>query len=101
MAKKHIPMRKCVVCGKSYPKRELVRIVRTPEGKVEVDPLGKKPGRGAYLCHNPTCWDLQVAIPKLQRDLRASLDEDARRALEAFAEEHIKAGNPATAGKPL
>ncbi len=94
-------MRKCVVCGISYPKRELVRIVRTPEGNVEIDPLGKKPGRGAYLCHNPACWDLRVAIPKLQRALRVTFDESARRALESFAKEHIEAGDPATAGKPL
>ncbi len=100
MAKGHIPVRKCVVCGRSYPKRELVRIVRTPEGKVEIDPQGKKPGRGAYLCHNPACWDMKVAVSKLQRALRVTLDEEARRALEEFAKMHIEAGEPATAGKP-
>ncbi len=85
MAKKHVPIRTCVVCGTSRPKRELIRIVRTPEGKVELDLTGKKPGRGAYLCPRVECWDLRVAIPRLQRSLRATLDEEARAALEAYA----------------
>ncbi len=99
MAKKHVPMRTCVVCGESYPKRELVRIVRTPEGSVELDLQGKKPGRGAYLCRKPSCWDLRVAVPKLQRSLRATIDEEARAALEEFARE-ILAEASATVGEP-
>ena len=99
MAKKHIPMRTCVVCGETYPKRELVRIVRTPEGRVEIDPRGKKPGRGAYLCHKPECWDLKVAVPRLQRSLRATINQEARAALEAYAQE-ILAEASATVGEP-
>ena len=98
MSRKHIPMRTCVVCGESYPKRELVRIVRTPEGRVEIDPQGKKPGRGAYLCHKPSCWDLQVAVPRLQRSLRVTFDEEARAALEAHARK-ILADVSATVGE--
>ena len=99
MAKKHIPMRTCVVCGETYPKRDLVRIVRTPDGRVEIDLRGKKPGRGAYLCHKPECWDLTVAVPRLQRALRATLDEEARAALKAYAQE-ILAEASATVGEP-
>ena len=44
-----IPMRKCVATGESLPKKELIRIVRTPDGNVEIDETGKKNGRGAYL----------------------------------------------------
>ncbi len=98
MAKKHVPLRTCVVCGETYPKRELVRIVRTPEGKVELDPQGKKPGRGAYLCRKPTCWDLRVAVPRLQRSLRATLDDEAQAALEAYAQT-LQSGQPATVGE--
>lgn len=47
------PMRKCVVSGESFPKKELIRIVRTPEGDVEIDPTGRKNGRGAYISLQP------------------------------------------------
>ena len=51
--KRKIPMRKCVVSGQSYPKKELIRIVRTPEGKIELDPSGRMNGRGAYIALEP------------------------------------------------
>ncbi len=51
--KRKIPMRKCVVSGESFPKKELIRIVRTPEGTVEIDPTGRKNGRGAYISLQP------------------------------------------------
>ncbi|MGX7108386.1 RNase P modulator RnpM [Facklamia miroungae] len=51
--KRKIPMRKCVVTGESHPKKDLIRIVRTPEGNVEIDPTGKKNGRGAYIALDP------------------------------------------------
>ncbi|NPA91256.1 MAG: YlxR family protein [Chloroflexi bacterium] len=98
MAKKHVPMRTCVVCGRSYPKRELIRVVRTPEGRVELDLQGKKPGRGAYLCTDPACWDLRVAIPRLQRTLRAPLDEEARHALAEYANT-LRERRPAVVGE--
>lgn len=46
---KKIPMRKCVATGEMKPKKELIRIVRSKDGDVDIDPTGKKPGRGAYL----------------------------------------------------
>ncbi len=53
---KHVPQRTCVVCRSERGKRELVRIVRTPDGAVRVDPTGKVAGRGAYLCKARPCW---------------------------------------------
>jgi len=54
---KHVPIRMCVVCRRRRPKRELLRIVRTPEGFI-LDESGKLPGRGAYVCpDNPACWE--------------------------------------------
>ena len=50
-----IPMRQCLGCREMKPKRELIRVVRSPEGAVSMDATGKKPGRGAYLCPNPDC----------------------------------------------
>ena len=52
---KKIPQRKCLGCMQSFPKKELIRVVRTPEGEVEIDLTGKKSGRGAYICKNEAC----------------------------------------------
>lgn len=58
--KKKIPQRLCLGCQTVHPKKELVRIVRSPEGEFSVDFTGKKPGRGAYVCHNAECFDAAV-----------------------------------------
>ena len=50
---KKIPVRRCVGCNAQRPKRELVRVVRSPEGEISIDLRGKAPGRGAYLCRMP------------------------------------------------
>ena len=55
MKPKKIPMRMCVGCRESKPKRELIRVVRAPDGTVSMDPGGKKPGRGAYVCRQESC----------------------------------------------
>jgi predicted RNA-binding protein YlxR (DUF448 family) len=52
-----VPQRTCIACRTTTGKRELVRIVRTPEGQVIPDATGKAAGRGAYLCTNPDCWE--------------------------------------------
>lgn len=54
---KHVPQRTCFVCREKRDKRQLTRLVRTPEGNVLVDPTGKQNGRGAYLCDQISCWD--------------------------------------------
>src|SRR5579885_1748 len=57
---KHIPLRTCVSCHETKPKRELLRVVRTPDGHVSIDATGKKSGRGAYLCARLSCWEQAV-----------------------------------------
>lgn len=52
---KKIPLRQCLGCREMKPKRELIRVVRSPEGEISLDFHGKKPGRGAYLCPSPDC----------------------------------------------
>ena len=52
---KKIPQRQCLGCREMKPKPELLRVVRSPEGEVSLDPKGKKPGRGAYVCPNADC----------------------------------------------
>jgi hypothetical protein len=66
-------------------KRALVRVVRTPEGRVEVDPTGKRNGRGAYVHLQRSCWEAALR-GGLTHALKAQLSGDDRRALEAFAE---------------
>ena len=56
MKEKKIPQRLCLGCGESRPKKELLRIVRSPEGVFSVDVTGKKPGRGAYICRSMECF---------------------------------------------
>ena len=62
---KKIPMRQCLGCNEHKPKKELIRLVRTPEGEVVADMTGKKNGRGAYLCPSESC------LRRVQRSKRA------------------------------
>jgi uncharacterized protein len=54
---KHVPLRSCAACRESKPKRELVRVVRISDDRVEVDLTGKRNGRGAYFCPAQECWE--------------------------------------------
>jgi len=83
--KKHVPERTCVACRATRPKRELVRIVRTPAGTVVVDETGKQNGRGAYLCCQSTCWQRALEHGMLNRMLRTTLKPEEIAALETFA----------------
>jgi predicted RNA-binding protein YlxR (DUF448 family) len=82
---RRIPQRTCVACRSTGGKRELVRLVRTPDGAVEVDETGKKAGRGAYLCPNPSCWAEALKKGRLDAALRVKLKADDRLRLTAFA----------------
>jgi predicted RNA-binding protein YlxR (DUF448 family) len=62
---KHVPQRTCFVCREKRDKKQLTRLVRTPEGPVLVDHTGKQNGRGAYLCDQVTCWDKVLANGRL------------------------------------
>ncbi len=53
---KKIPTRKCTSCGEHFPKNELLRVVRSPEGEISLDKVGKASGRGAYICKNIACF---------------------------------------------
>ncbi len=70
MKQKHIPQRTCIACRKIGGKRGLVRLVRTETGGAAVDQTGKRPGRGAYLCSEPLCWEQAVRRQALARALR-------------------------------
>ncbi|MEJ5252896.1 MAG: YlxR family protein [Chthonomonadetes bacterium] len=89
-ARKHIPIRTCVACRTPAPKRGLMRVVRTPEGMVELDPTGKKPGRGAYLCRSLACVQKALKEKRLERSLRVSLSAEAAQMLLQMAEQAEK-----------
>lgn len=75
-ADKKIPMRMCLGCGTRQPKRELVRIVKTPEdGKILLDPTGRQNGRGCYVCRKQECMDLIIRKKKLSRSLDTDIDQ--------------------------
>ncbi len=72
---KKIPIRTCIGCGESKPKKELIRIVREPDGNICVDATGKKNGRGAYICRNPECLKKARKSKKLERSLSVQIPE--------------------------
>ena len=84
--RKHIPQRTCVVCRRTFPKRELNRIIRNPQGDIQYDPSGKAAGRGAYLCQDLTCWEKAISGPLLARALKTQLTPAHRAALQTELE---------------
>lgn len=68
-------LRSCIACGTSASKRDLVRIVRTPEGSLQLDTSGKKPGRGAYVC-SLSCFEQALRSSKLQRALKTNISQN-------------------------
>jgi uncharacterized protein len=98
---KHVPVRMCIACRRPDAKRGLVRLVRDADGHVTVDPTGKRAGRGAYLCHNPACWEQALKRQGLERALHIeSLQPEDRVALEQIARglvdtpEHMSTKSP-------
>ena len=79
---KKIPMRQCVGCREMKPKKEQIRVVRSPEGQVSLDFRGKLPGRGAYVCPNPDCLAKAKKSKALERAFSAPLPEEVYQALE-------------------
>ena len=81
---RHVPQRTCIGCRTTSAKRAFVRIVRTIVGRVEVDPTGKKAGRGAYLCRQRSCWETALKRDQVGRALKTTLSADDRQALAEF-----------------
>jgi predicted RNA-binding protein YlxR (DUF448 family) len=84
---KKVPMRQCVGCREMKPKRELIRVVRSPEGAVSLDFRGKLPGRGAYVCPNEACLARARKSRALERAFDAALPDEVYAALEAQMKE--------------
>lgn len=82
MKPKKIPMRMCVGCREMKPKKELIRVVRAPDGSVSMDPVGKKPGRGAYVCRNAACLQRAIKQRQLERQLEVQLTDEVAAQLQ-------------------
>jgi uncharacterized protein len=67
-------MRMCLGCQQMKPKKELLRIVRTPEGTVELDPTGKRNGRGAYICSDLVCFQTAVKERRFRKAFEVDVD---------------------------
>ncbi len=81
---KHLPLRTCVACRETKTKRELLRVVRTPDGHVLIDATGKKSGRGAYLCARLSCWQKALKEKRLEHELEVEISAEDRTGLDAF-----------------
>lgn len=82
MKPKKIPMRMCVGCREMKPKKELLRVVRSPEGEISFDLTGRKPGRGAYVCHSSECLLRAIKQKQLERTFSAPISDEIRDALQ-------------------
>ena len=73
---KHIPQRKCIGCGVSKNKSDLIRVVRSPENEISIDLKGKKSGRGAYICRDGDCLKKAVKAKRFERNLEIKISDD-------------------------
>lgn len=76
MKPKKIPMRMCLGCNEMKPKKELLRVVKSPEGEISLDFVGKKNGRGAYICHNTDCYEKARKSRRLEKAFSCKIDEN-------------------------
>ena len=88
--KKKTPSRRCVGCGETKEKRELIRVVRTPDSEVCLDFTGKKSGRGAYVCHSLACLRKAKKSKRIEQNLEISIPEEIYQKLEAELSENEK-----------
>ena len=77
-----IPMRKCMGCMQSFPKMELIRVVRAPDEVISLDFKGKKSGRGAYVCKNISCLKKARKSGRIEKNLECSISEEIYDQLE-------------------
>ena len=76
MRVKKIPQRMCTGCGEIKNKRDLIRVVKNKEGEISIDLVGKKPGRGAYICKDVECLNKAIKTKRLEKNLDKKIDDD-------------------------
>lgn len=87
-----VPLRKCVGCQEQSPKRDLIRIVLTPEGETCLDLTGKQNGRGAYLCKKVECFQQARKRKSLERALKSQIPEAVYEALQMRLQGALSSG---------
>lgn len=84
---KKVPQRKCTACGLSKDKKELIRIVRISDDAFEIDPTGKKNGRGAYICNNRECFEILTKKKILDKSFKQKINSQVYESLKEQLEE--------------
>ncbi|MDI9481822.1 MAG: YlxR family protein [Bacillota bacterium] len=90
MKKKKVPVRRCIACLEMKAKRELIRVVKSPEGEISLDETGRKNGRGAYLCKDPSCFRKAQKSKALNREFKTEIPDDIYQLMEKQLEECIE-----------
>lgn len=88
MKQKKVPMRKCTGCGEQKPKKELVRVVRTPDGEILLDLNGKASGRGAYICNNAECLKKARKSRRIDKAFEVTIPDEIYQQMEAQFKEN-------------
>jgi len=96
MKPRKVPLRKCVACQQMMSKKELIRVVKTPQDEILIDLTGKKSGRGAYLCGKLSCFKLAHKSKALDRALKQQVNSDI---YEQLAQDFIRVEDEFLAGK--
>ncbi len=84
------PQRTCIACRQIKAKKEMVRLVRTPAGEIEIDTKGKKEGRGAYLCRDWACWEKVLKGNQLEHALKGKINQNELEQLGKAGRETLK-----------
>ncbi|MCQ2469461.1 MAG: YlxR family protein [Ruminococcus sp.] len=82
MKPKKLPLRMCLGCNEMKPKKELIRVVKSPEGEISLDFTGKKSGRGAYICHNAECLRLARKARRFEKSFSCKIEESVYEVME-------------------
>ena len=82
MQKKHVPLRMCTGCNEMKPKKELVRVVHTPDNEVKLDLTGKLSGRGAYVCRDKACLSKAIKAKRFERAFGVQIPDEIYKNLE-------------------
>ena len=94
---KKTPLRMCLGCREMKPKSELIRVVKSPEGEVSPDFTGKKPGRGAYVCHDENCFKRIIKSNAIARAFKMQISNDIIEELQNNLENQTTRENKVTA----
>lgn len=86
MKNKKVPLRKCIGCGESKTKKELIRIVKNKENEINVDLTGKINGRGAYICRDTNCFELAQKSNKISKSLEFKVSDEIYEKLKSVIE---------------